>query len=67
MPRIAFLVVCGKGETMEIFSPLKVLRKVDFPTEGRPIIVTIPDFFFASLIVTSIVKNRKESNVLITL
>ena len=46
MPRIAFRVVCGTGETIEIFSPLRLLRKVDLPTEGRPIMVTSPVFCF---------------------
>ncbi len=40
IPRIAFLVVCGTADTMLIFSPLAVLRNVDFPAEGLPIMLT---------------------------
>ena len=44
IPRIAFLVVCGIGETIETGSPLAVFKKVDFPADGRPIIATTAVF-----------------------
>ena len=42
MPLIAFLVVCGIDDTMLIFSPLAVFKKVDLPADGRPMMDTIP-------------------------
>jgi hypothetical protein len=37
---MALRVVCGTGETMLIFSPLAVFKKVDLPADGRPTIET---------------------------
>ena len=62
IPRIAFLVVCGIGLTIETGSPAAVFRNVDFPAEGLPIIVTRAVFepvsafsvLFSSVIVFSI-------------
>jgi len=38
-----FLVVCGLGDIILIFSPTNVLTSVDLPTFGLPITVTNPD------------------------
>src|SRR5215510_6402110 len=43
MPRITCRVVCGFSVTMEIFSPTRRFRSVDFPEFGRPRIETKPD------------------------
>jgi hypothetical protein len=51
MPRTAFLVVCGTGETIETFSPEAVFKNVDLPLEGRPTIATIAVFCGFSSIV----------------
>jgi hypothetical protein len=40
IPIILFLVVCGFGVTIAIFSPKIEFRSVDLPTFGRPIIDT---------------------------
>ena len=40
MPRTAFRVVWGMGDTMETFSPLAVFKKVDLPADGRPTMAT---------------------------
>ena len=37
-------VVWGLGETMAIFSPARVLVRVDLPTLGRPQMVMMPLF-----------------------
>ena len=42
-PSIEFLVVCGLLDTMEIFSPIILLRRVDFPAFARPQIAINPD------------------------
>ena len=44
MPLILFLVVCGTGETIDTLRPHMVLRRVDFPAEGLPMIDIDPDF-----------------------
>ena len=49
IPLIAFRVVCGIDETIETFSPEAVFKNVDFPAEGRPIIVTTPLFILCAL------------------
>jgi hypothetical protein len=41
---MAFRVVWGTGETMDTFCPTTVLIKVDFPTEGRPMITVTAVF-----------------------
>jgi hypothetical protein len=43
MPLMTFLVVCGFGETIDIFSPVILLSSVDFPAFGLPIIDMKPD------------------------
>ncbi len=43
MPRILFLVVWGREVVMATFSPRIWLRRVDFPTFGRPTIEINPD------------------------
>ena len=62
MPLIAFLVVCGIDETMLIFSPLAVFKKVDFPAEGLPIMETTPDFLLtvddSSLFIANIIEKK---------
>src|SRR5690554_2751229 len=40
---MAFLVVCGLSETIEIFCPSREFNSVDLPTFGRPITATKPD------------------------
>ena len=40
---IRFLVVCGLLDVMAIFCPIRWFISVDFPTFGRPMIVTNPD------------------------
>ena len=42
-PLMEFLVVCGFGETIDIFSPVILLRRVDLPALGLPIIDMKPD------------------------
>lgn len=44
IPLIAFLVVCGIGETILTFSWQAVFKKVDFPALGRPMIATTAVF-----------------------
>src|SRR6059036_4268740 len=44
MPVMRFRVVCGRGETIESFSPTRRFRSVDFPALGRPMSETNPDF-----------------------
>ena len=41
MPLIALRVVCGIGDTMLTSSWQAVFKKVDFPADGLPTIVTI--------------------------
>ncbi len=43
MVRMACRVVWGLLDIMAIFSPVRRLSRVDFPTLGLPIIVTKPD------------------------
>ena len=43
MPRIRFLVVCGRGLTMAIFWPSSRLSRVDLPALGGPTMATTPD------------------------
>ena len=40
-----FLVVCGLLATMDILSPIIALKKVDFPTLGRPRMAMKPDLY----------------------
>ena len=49
IPWILFLVVWAFGETIDTFFFNMVFNKVDFPTFGRPIIETKPDFILTSL------------------
>ena len=43
IPVILLRVVWGREVTMETFSPRILLRRVDFPTFGLPIIATYPE------------------------
>jgi hypothetical protein len=43
MPVMRFRVVCGRGETIESFSPTRRFRIVDFPALGRPMSDTNPE------------------------
>ena len=36
MPVMRFRVVCGRGDTIESFSPTRRFKSVDFPAFGRP-------------------------------
>src|SRR6266550_3584982 len=42
IPVMRLRVVCGRGETIESFSPTIRFRSVDFPALGRPISDTNP-------------------------
>ena len=42
MPVMRFRVVCGRGDTIESFSPTRRFRSVDFPALGRPMSDTNP-------------------------
>src|SRR5882672_5355786 len=42
MPVIRFRVVCGRGDTIESFSPTRRFKSVDFPALGRPMSDTKP-------------------------
>ena len=42
MPVIRVLVVCGRGDTMAIFSPTSRFSRVDLPALGLPISATKP-------------------------
>lgn len=53
MPRTALRVVCGQGDTMEIFSFPAVFKKLDFPAEGLPIIATTADLLMQISIIES--------------
>jgi len=44
IPRIASRVVCGFGVTMASFCPTRRFNSVDFPTLGRPMRATNPNF-----------------------
>src|SRR6266550_3706351 len=42
IPVMRFRVVCGRGDTIESFSPTRRFRSVDFPALGRPMSDTKP-------------------------
>src|SRR5881409_3020751 len=42
MPVMRFRVVCGRGDTIESFSPTRRFKSVDFPALGRPMSDTKP-------------------------
>jgi hypothetical protein len=41
----AVRVVCDLDETMDTFCPTSALTRVDFPTQGRPMTATNPDWW----------------------
>ena len=51
-------VVCGFGEVMATFWPIKLLRKVDFPTLGLPISKTFPIFIAYILYKDSLLRSE---------
>src|SRR5436309_11962312 len=42
VPVMRFRVVCGRGDTIESFSPTRRFKSVDFPALGRPMSDTKP-------------------------
>ena len=53
MPRIALRVVCGVGEVMDTLLSQIVLRRVDLPDDGLPIMATDAHFMVPILSVMS--------------
>ena len=54
---ILLRVVCGLGETIEIFSPISWFSRVDFPAFGRPRMETVPHF---CVVCISFIENRSS-------